>query len=631
MHAAALLLDLLSHHGCIVSVDLSVCISFAHPTGDKHKLMCDAFRKSPSLRKLKLRLRTSTTTLSQSFIETLPHLIQLTDLELSYVPFDRMSLKALSEFLASTRALTTLVMTNQDIKREDTVLVVQGLKRNATITTLSVNTSLLITDSPHSGIMFSDYLRSNETLRTLSVSSCYPISSTDICPVIRALFHNDTLSELNLIDLELDISNTESITDMLIQNQTLQGFHLIECFCLYPGSYVPCGDPKLVALTNGSFMTSRWLTALAENKTLQELTLCLNWINPDDCGSFFRMLARNTSLKKVTVRNIPDEHVTEICRALRETDVQGRFYVGKHRVLKDTVVELPECKELSHISVGNHDDDDIEPLLTALRLLPACTHVKSLCLRIIDEYFNSKVSSLIAQYITNTTALRELDLELIVRNLNAADRVELTLLQALSLNTSIRRLSIRDLRFGDTENQMLVDMLDSSRTLCYLSVQPWHHKSTISLTRKLSQNLSSNYKLLGVHLPRDQASSGELFTIEEVVRRNLSLVTRAAHFVMGTRHRYCVAAAELVHFNPGLVEKVQELASIHEDEAASRIKNCLKSITELHDFMCLAGVVKHSVSCHRREDGQKQLVDLNRDCWLNIRQYLKVGDILDSK
>ncbi|KAH7939758.1 hypothetical protein HPB52_017152 [Rhipicephalus sanguineus] len=45
--------------------------------------------------------------------------------------------------------------------------------------------------------------------------------------------------------------------------------------------------------------------------------------------------------------------------------------------------------------------------------------------------------------------------------------------------------------------------------------------------------------------------------------------------------------------------------------------------------MCLAGIVKYGVTCKRRDDGQKQLVDLNRDCWLHIRQFLKVGDILD--
>ncbi|KAL1473137.1 hypothetical protein MTO96_022516 [Rhipicephalus appendiculatus] len=322
--------------------------------------------------------------------------------------------------------------------------------------------------------------------------------------------------------------------------------------------------------------------------------------------------------------------MTPICRAVRETNVPDRFVVGKHDVSIDTVMELSECKELSHVGVRHHHDHCFEPLRTTLCVLPKCSHVKSLSLQIVRELFNSEVSSLMAQYISNTTALRELDVSFISAGLNAVDRAERTLLQALSLNKSIRWLSIHGLLFDDTNAQVLAGMLDSSLTLCNLSIGPYHKASAILLTRKLSQNLSSNYTLIGMRLPWDLDCSGEVFTIEEVVRRNRSLVMRAAHFVGGTRHKYCAAAAELVHFTPGLLKKVQELASVDENEAASRIKKSLKTISELDDFMCVAGVVKHSVSCHRREDGQKQLVDLNRDCWLHIRRYLKVGDILDS-
>ncbi|KAL1471656.1 hypothetical protein MTO96_039815 [Rhipicephalus appendiculatus] len=106
---------------------------------------------------------------------------------------------------------------------------------------------------------------------------------------------------------------------------------------------------------------------------------------------------------------------------------------------------------------------------------------------------------------------------------------------------------------------------------------------------------------------------------------------RAAHLVNGRRRKYGAAAAELVHSNPGLVEKVQELASVDEDEAVSRIKKSLKSFSKLDNFMRLAGVVKYGVTCHSRDEGQKQLVDIGRDCWLYIRQYLKVADILDEQ
>uniref|UniRef100_A0A131YNY1 Nlr family card domain protein n=1 Tax=Rhipicephalus appendiculatus TaxID=34631 RepID=A0A131YNY1_RHIAP len=178
---------------------------------------------------------------------------------------------------------------------------------------------------------------------------------------------------------------------------------------------------------------------------------------------------------------------------------------------------------------------------------------------------------------------------------------------------------------------MLADTLQNSRTLCDLSFYPDDYKSAVLLVRKLSPSFSANYTLLSMRLSKRRELGADWFTVADVVRRNFSLVTRAAHFVAGTRHKYCAAAAELVHFNPGLVTKVQELASVDEGEAVLRIKNSLKSFSELDEFMRMAGVVKESVACHRRDDGQTQLVDLGRDCWLCIRQYLKVGDILDPQ
>ncbi|KAL1470887.1 hypothetical protein MTO96_040217 [Rhipicephalus appendiculatus] len=100
---------------------------------------------------------------------------------------------------------------------------------------------------------------------------------------------------------------------------------------------------------------------------------------------------------------------------------------------------------------------------------------------------------------------------------------------------------------------------------------------------------------------------------------------------MGRRNRHFGAAAEVLHWNPGLVEKVQELASVDENEAGSRIEKSLKSFSELDEFMRVAGVVKYGVTCQSRGDGKKQLADVGRDCWLHIRQYIKVGDIVDEQ
>ncbi|KAL1480500.1 hypothetical protein MTO96_050974 [Rhipicephalus appendiculatus] len=286
----------------------------------------------------------------------------------------------------------------------------------------------------------------------------------------------------------------------------------------------------------------------------------------------FKAVASHTSLKKVILTRFRDEDVAEICKALRDTRVQERCFVGVHLVSQNTVEALTVCKELSSIIVDSRKFRNFDTLLTTVRLLPSCSHVTSVCLLLRQELFNG-------------------------------------------------------LCFDETETQILADTLLTSRTLCEVSFFPDNHESTVLLIQKLSPNVSSNYTLLQLRLSRYVQIGDDWFTVADVVSRNISLVMRAAHFVTGTKHRYCAAAADLVHTNPGLVEKVQELASVNESEAVSRINRSLQNISELNEFMRVAGVVKNSVTCHRRDDGKKQLTDLNRDCWLHLRQFLKFRDI----
>ncbi|KAH7943016.1 hypothetical protein HPB52_003999 [Rhipicephalus sanguineus] len=622
--AATLLRHLLTHHHCLVSVDLTSYLLETYS-----EVTCDALCKSASLRKLTLHLYDFPTL---SFTAALPQMNQLQVFDCGHVIIDRTFSEVLSNFLASTRSLTQLDMSRSNMEDEDAALIIQGLERNATITTLSISESL-IKDTSECSLMLSDYLSASHTLRVLSVISHDVTSYNKLGPLIGALCQSSTLFELNLIRCSLYTEYFEVIIEMLRHNRTLSSFHMTRCFVYDNVSTFRSESISLISL---------WSMALAENKALKELTLDLYSINPDEYGPFFKALATNTSLEKLTIESFNENDVAQICRALRDTGVHERFFVSRHLLSEDTIAVLPEFKELSRISAEYRSPHDVETLHTTLCVLPTCDHVKSLHLRIEAELLKGNEGFLVANYIANTTALRELRLEILFDTLyggndfecdwNAVDRPQRTLLQALAFNKSINILFLRGLCITEAESQMLVDTLQTSRTICHMSFHPeCDCRSDLPLIRKLAANVSSNYMLLGVHTEWYKQLSYELFTITDVVRRNNSLVTRAADFVMGKRHRYCGAAAELVQFNPGLVEKVQELASIDETEAASRIERSLKSFTELDDFMCLAGVVKYSVSCQRRDDGQKQLVDLNRDCWLYLRQCLKVGDILDAK
>ncbi|KAH7947452.1 hypothetical protein HPB52_012181 [Rhipicephalus sanguineus] len=625
--AATLLYHLLTLHRCIVSVKLNAHIIEAHD-----QLICDALRQNSSLVKLDMDgCGYVDKTSSYRLVAVLPHMTQLRELELGILHFGDASSERFSEFLASTRSLRTLIMTEQFFKWDHAFQVARGLKQNVTITTLSLNTSA-VDDFWSSRDDISAYFHKASSLRALSVTAHCDLKDK-VCEIVEPMFLNNTISELNLNDFHINIGDTQLISALLVQNRTLRSLNFVNC------AYKPArqydADTCVIYTESFGYVSSRicpWVVALTENKTLEELTLSLSWYDVDEWWSFFKALASNASLQKINVSQFPREDVTEIFRAMRETGVQERFFVGAHHDFEDTVVALTECKQLSCIEVDSTIFLRFEPVLTAPCEMQSCSHMTSLCMVLEKQLSTVTVSRLIAQCIAGAMALRALDLTF--RNncpIWLADhKIQRALVQAVSVNRTIRSLHIWGLRFDETETQMLADTLQSSRTLCEFYFHPKDDESTLSFVRKLSPIVSSNYTLLGLHLTKCVDLGGEFFTIAEVVRRNNSLVTRATHFVMGTRrHKYCAAALELVHSTPGLVARLQNSTSVDENQAVLNIRKSLNNISELDDFMRVTGVVKDRVTCHPRDDGKMQLADINRDCWLYIRRYLMVSDIRD--
>ncbi|KAH7984836.1 hypothetical protein HPB52_024499 [Rhipicephalus sanguineus] len=611
--AATLLQHLLTYHRCLVSVYLNGCIFTDH-----HQRICDALPESPSLRKLKLCLPSENTRALQSFCAALPFQNHLRELECQLTQLEDTFCEGLSEFLANTVSLKTFALNAPVLMAHEGAIIFQGLKRNAKIETLSLNTHMNPYLSSH-GNEFAEYLRDNQTLRTLILTTNRPNNQVELRVIMRSLFRTTTLSEVKLVGFTMNDDNSRLVAVLLSKNKSLRKFHMVKC-SLYSDGYPP-----------KSVKTRPWLAAVRKNKTLEKLTMELFCFNLEQCRSLFEALKYNTTLKNITVERIRPEDAVEICRAMWETGVRERFFLGNPLIVEDPAVILTECNDLSCIVVDSTILREFGRFRTALRVLPSCAHVTSLSLAVWEKLFDDKVmNALIAEYIAGTLVLRDLTLTFVSGIWDPVDRVEKALVGALSLNKSIRRLVVNGLCFDDSETQVLAETLQSTRTLYNFSFYPKDQQSTDSLVQKLSPNFSANYMLLRLNAYR----LGEVhrdFIINDVVHRNVSLVVRAAHFVIGTRHRYLAAAAELVHSNPGLVELIRELASVSEDTALSWIRNSLKSYSELDDFMGLAGVVKYGVTCHMRDDGQKQLVDIGRDCWLCIRQYLKVGDILDEQ
>ncbi|KAH8037474.1 hypothetical protein HPB51_011049 [Rhipicephalus microplus] len=330
--AVAVLWNLLTRHHCLVSVNLA-----NHMFDGHREIVCDALRKSANnLRKLELNVETENGQPTPSFLETLPHLKQLQEVKLVGKPFEKTSIRGLPEFLVSTRSLTTLTMPRFCVEGEGLVTIIRALKGNATIKALLVNACLLF----GCAVGFGDYLSENQTLRSLSLTSCHRFAPWEIRCFIGALYRDHSISELSLIDFSLDNNNIKSITRLLCHNRSVRRFHLDRCSWYGYEEELDAGRYKDWPRSETGLI-SPWLTLLAKNKTLNELTLDLSSFSPEQCRSFFEAIARNQSLEKVNVQDFRHEDVAQICRALRDNDVQKRFFFAttmsrraRHRLSK---------------------------------------------------------------------------------------------------------------------------------------------------------------------------------------------------------------------------------------------------------------------------------------------------------
>ncbi|KAH7931520.1 hypothetical protein HPB51_029825 [Rhipicephalus microplus] len=97
------------------------------------------------------------------------------------------------------------------------------------------------------------------------------------------------------------------------------------------------------------------------------------------------------------------------------------------------------------------------------------------------------------------------------------------------------------------------------------------------------------------------------------------------------QRRYCAGALERMHKHVALPERVAQISSVSEVEASAMIRDALKGMQGMHDFMRLAGVVKDRVKCGpATAPFLSQLDSLDDICWMRVRRYLRLDDVMDS-
>ncbi|KAL1481711.1 hypothetical protein MTO96_034266 [Rhipicephalus appendiculatus] len=77
------------------------------------------------------------------------------------------------------------------------------------------------------GVQFADYLRENQKLRRLTMTSYGREDDNVPNLIIRSLFGTTNVSEVSLVGFSLDNENSRLVAEMLSEIRSLRAFHMV--------------------------------------------------------------------------------------------------------------------------------------------------------------------------------------------------------------------------------------------------------------------------------------------------------------------------------------------------------------------------------------------------------------------
>nr|XP_054923932.1 uncharacterized protein LOC129383400 [Dermacentor andersoni] len=520
---------------------------------------------------------------------------------------------------------------------------IRELIENKSITELAVGESVFGCRDEASNAVFARYLaKEDSTLRKLTLKSPHvsdsdsPLMKTLLAEIIDAICEMNTLEEMNadiVVDDALFISTVTLFAEVIKRNATLRHLRLpSSMYACVASSWDP--DMQFPDPQAATCMKSLCGALQESNSSLSQLSIDLRPFEEAECHAFFDAVADNDAIKSVVVNSLPCiDGLDRVSTTIRERGLADRVVV-ESLCSRHNTRQLQQCPQIYNatIRVSSTVPNAPSSVIRALHVVSGCEHVTSLwvhCYRFKRHEFSA-----LAAYIRGSSALNEVDI-----NLNHAwDRrtnqeirdVERELVSALASNLKLVRVNVEGLVLSYDDLNMLAHGASKSLSLIKFTwipasiSNPMHHEArgevrSCSVQKAEAFTEASNRK--------DSA----LLDIQEATRRNASAVLDAAQFVLGTQDGVeGIRAIELMHDHPRVFEMVREEADVTKPEAKTMISSALlrAQSRSLDDFMTMVGVVKYAVECHRDNVVGRQLADINHECWLHIRRFLKIADVL---
>ncbi|KAL1475327.1 hypothetical protein MTO96_037377 [Rhipicephalus appendiculatus] len=119
--------------------------------------------------------------------------------------------------------------------------------------------------------------------------------------------------------------------------------------------------------------------------------------------------------------------------------------------------------------------------------------------------------------------------------------------------------------------------------------------------------------------------------LRDVVRQNASWMNAAVKYVLGDISADGASAVDELLVHPRLVERVRDEGRVTDAKAREMVKLAVSRVRnmDVHDFLWLTGVVNQGQASRLDHDSQElHILDLPTDCWLHLRQFLKINDVV---
>ncbi|KAK8767862.1 hypothetical protein V5799_005365 [Amblyomma americanum] len=628
--AMVLLGNVLAHHRCIVAVELTFFVA-------RNPFLLSILQDKYSVRKLTISDVAHCETKVLEALEKLVCPLDQNDADTWEKDFCfsfRMPLLVFPQPRGSI-SLTALDVADADMSAGCAWRFIHILLQNNTISDLTVGACVFTYGFVCLRPGFVVYLEKHRSpLKKLTVRT--PMASRRALEsLVKAIALRTTLEEL-VIDIgSYDAEERALLAKVVALNRTLCTLSVTwrrKCFV----SSVLYGFDPLAG--DAATRVEPWLLALPENTALSALTVDLLGFTEEECCAFFRALALNKTLKSVCIGCLPAcADLRQICQIIRDSRLAKDIHIEDHHVSINSLPMLPECPEVTSLTVYSLHLNSSEILRRSFEILASCNHVTSL--RVYVHYcFLDKIQAAMAAYIMEARTLKDIKVGIYVYVRELGDQrqhdpdTEKLLVNALASNLSLTRISVTGLPLSENNCEFLANAFVNSQHLSELSFAVLSRDSNNAFLQTLVSGIESNRSLLRVDLPSFIGRDTALVAIRNITRRNASLVNRAARFVMGDHDPYNARAVELVSGHERVLSIIQENAGVAASEAATMVRRALglRCLTGLNEYMKLVGVVKCRVECIDSRGDSVQLDELSYDCWIHIRRFLTVADVVGT-